>query len=317
MIWLAALNSKSMERPKLLAINLIVAGILSILLKRPIDLHGANQFHFGIDSSHLISFANPSAYASGAYSLIFPLLGSLLFPVSYIISLIIGWLQIAEGMHSWMDIGESIAIAGFGYAVAEAFVFRQRNIVNRKDERARKATHILSNISACILIWWLGAQTISFYVLMSLCIGIPLMHIMIVGIRIPGLEQWIKNVGREGEIPGEGAMYNALGILFALGLLRSDCIAAIATIMILALGDGLATWVGTIYGKHKLPWNSRKTFEGSIGFVVGAMCALLVLPLPITVVVVIIAAVVETLPIRLNDNLTLPFISSSIYYFAL
>ena len=109
----------------------------------------------------------------------------------------------------------------------------------------------------------------------------------------------------------------SLGILFALGLLRSDYIAAIAAIMILALGDGFATYIGTIYGRHKLPWNNRKTIEGSIGFAVGAMCALLVLPLPITVIVVLLATVVETIPIRLNDNITLPVVSSLVYYFAL
>jgi len=121
-----------------------------------------------------------------------------------------------------MDIGESIAIAGFGYAMAEAFIFRQKNAINRGDERARKTAHILSNLSICLLIWFLGTQTISYFVLVGICIGIPLMHLTIIGIKLPGIEQRLKNVGRDGEIPGEGAMYNALGILFALGLLRSD-----------------------------------------------------------------------------------------------
>ena len=80
---------------------------------------------------------------------------------------------------------------------------------------------------------------------------------------------------------------------------------------------GFATYIGTIYGRHKLPWNNRKSIEGSIGFAVGAMCALLVLPLPITVIVVLLATVVETIPIRLNDNITLPVVSSLVYYFVL
>ncbi len=144
-------------------------------------------------------------------------------------------------------------------------------MVNRKDERQRKTAHILSNLSACLLIWLLGSLIVSHFVLISVCIGIPLIYLTIMGAKIPSIEQWLKNVGREGEIPGEGAMYNALGILFALGLLRNDYMAAIAAIMILALGDGLATYLGTIYGRHTLPWNSRKTVEGSAGFAVGAI----------------------------------------------
>lgn len=314
---MTALNPTSLERIKILTVNLIVAAVLSILLKRPVDIHGVDQFRLSLSSSYLTGLANPSVFASEAFSFVFPLLGHMLFPLSYVVGLLVGWFGVAEGMHSWMDIGESIAIAGFGYAMAEAFVFRQKNALNRGDERARKTVHILSNLSVCILIWLLGTQIISYFVLVGIFIGIPLMHLTIIGIKLPGIEQWLKNVGREGEIPGEGAMYNALGILFALGLLRSDYIAAIAAIMILALGDGFATYIGTIYGRHKLPWNNRKTIEGSIGFAVGAMCALLVLPLPITVIVVLLATIVETLPIRLNDNITLPVVSSLVYYFAL
>jgi phytol kinase len=310
-------NPTPIERIKLLAVNLVVATVLSIILKRPVDIHGADQFPLSLSSSYLTGLANPSIYASEAFSFVFSLLGQVLFPLFFVVGLLVSLSQVAEGMHSWMDIGESIAIAGFGFAVAEALVFRQKNAINRRDERARKIAHILSNISVCLLIWLLGTKDISYFVLIGTCVGIPLMHLTIIGVKLPGIEQWLKNVGREGEIPGEGAMYNALGILFALGLLRSDYTAAIASIMILALGDGFATYVGTIYGRHKLPWNNRKTIEGSIGFAAGAMCALLVLPLTITVIVVLLATVVETLPIRLNDNITLPVVSSLIYYFVL
>ena len=104
------------------------------------------------------------------------------------------------------------------------------------------------------------------------------MHLTIIGIKIPGIEEWLKNVGREGEIPGEGALYNALGILFAIGTAERQLAAAISVILILALGDGFATYVGTNYGRHKLPWNRNKTFEGTMGFAAGAICALFAMP---------------------------------------
>ena len=85
----------------------------------------------------------------------------------------------------------------------------------------------------------------------------------------------------------------------------------------LALGDGLATYVGKCCGNHKLPWNRNKTVEGSIGFVAGSACALLVLPVPATIFAVVLATVVESLPIRLDDNITLPVVTSLLYYLIL
>jgi hypothetical protein len=58
-------------------------------------------------------------------------------------------------------------------------------------------------------------------------------------VKIPGIEEWIKNVGYEGEISGESTLYNPLGILFVIGLLRNDPFAAISVIVVLAMGDGL------------------------------------------------------------------------------
>ncbi len=171
-----------------------------------------------------------------------------------------------------------MAIAGLGYDIAESIVFWQKKAIDRFDERARKAAHVLSNLSACLVIWILGLQTTSYLVLLALFVGIPVMHLTVMGIKVPGIEGWLKKVGRVGETPGEGPLYNALGILFALGLLRSNPLAAIAVILMFGLGDGFATYTGTTYGKHKLPWNRNKTMEGTLGFMAGAMCAVLIMP---------------------------------------
>jgi dolichol kinase len=216
-----------------------------------------------------------------------------------------------------LDLGEGIAIAGLGYGMAEAIVFRQKNVIARKDERIRKSVHVISNLSACLFIWILGIQTTSYFVLLGTCIGILLIHLTIIGIRVPGIQESLKRVEREGEIPGEGALYNALGILFAIGVLRDNPAAAISVILILALGDGFATYIGTIYGRHKLPWNRSKTLEGMVGFAAGAIWALVAMPIPATILIVVLATIVESLPLKVNDNLVLPVISSLLYYLML
>jgi dolichol kinase len=254
---------------------------------------------------------------SGVFSIVFSLMGNVTFPLFYFIGLLVGWLQVSGGLNCWLDVGEGIAIAGLGYAIAEAIVFRQKKAIDRKDERARKAAHIVSNLSACLMILVLGIQTTSYFVLLGTCTGILAMHLTIIGIKIPGIDEWLKNVGREGEIPGEGALYNALGILFTIGLLRNDSAAVISVILILALGDGFATYVGTSYGRHKLPWNKNKTWEGTIGFAAGAICALFAMPIPATILIVVLATIIESLPLKVNDNITLPVVSSLLYYFIL
>lgn len=98
-------------------------------------------------------------------------------------------------------------------------------------------------------------------------------------------------------------------------MLRGNSAAAVSVILILAIGDSLATYIGIYYGKHKLPWNSNKTIEGSLGFAIGSICSLLVFPAPITVFIIILANVIESLPVRLDDNITLPIVASLVYYF--
>lgn len=285
----------------------------SALLKWLIDAENISKFG-AVNSSSPAFSAYPSFYVAEAFSLVFPLLGHVLFPLSYLFALLVSLFQLPAGSNPWLDIGVGLAIAGLGYAIAEAIVFRQKKAIDRDDERARKAAHVLSNLSACLSIWILGLQTTAYLVLLALFVGILVMHLTIMGIKVPGIEGWLKKVGRVGETPGEGPLYNALGILFALGMLRSNPTAAIAVILMFGLGDGFATYIGTTHGKHKLPWNKNKTMEGTLGFMAGAMCAIFIMPVPAIILGAVLGAIVESLPLKLNDNITLPVILSLLFY---
>ncbi len=89
---------------------------------------------------------------------------------------------------------------------------------------------------------------------------------------------------------------------------------------ILAIGDGIATIAGRAIEGPRWPWNRDKTIAGSVAFALagGAAAVFLFiwcrpqhatpLPLPLTIgiplVAAIVAAAVETIPIRLDDNLS-------------
>ena len=99
--------------------------------------------------------------------------------------------------------------------------------------------------------------------------------------------------------------------------MRDHPAAAIAVIIILAMGDGLATFMGSSYGRHKLPWNESKTFEGTVGFAAGAMGAFMVLPTVGTLAIVLLSSIIESLPLKVNDNIVLPVAASLMYYLVL
>jgi uncharacterized protein (TIGR00297 family) len=109
---------------------------------------------------------------------------------------------------------------------------------------------------------------------------------------------------------------------------RLDIVAASWGIM--AAGEGMATIVGRHVSSPVIPWNRRRTVAGSAAFVVfggaaGAFlcgwCAHRVIPpaypwfsVWMPIVAAVAAAAAETLPIRLDDNISVPVVSASLLW---
>src|SRR2546428_3929571 len=89
-------------------------------------------------------------------------------------------------------------------------------------------------------------------------------------------------------------------------------LAAVAWV-ILAFGDGSATLVGRALPIAQLPWNREKSWGGLLAFmVIGGVAAIAIAhffgtpPAAVVVATVLIAAFVESLPLGLNDNFSVP-----------
>jgi len=90
--------------------------------------------------------------------------------------------------------------------------------------------------------------------------------------------------------------------------------------VIMAAGDPAARAAGRAFGRRRLPWNRAKSYAGSAAFILaaGAACAgiLVYMGRPfgeaalLAVPTALFAAFVESLPWRLNDNLTVPLLSA-------
>ncbi|MGE5246680.1 MAG: DUF92 domain-containing protein, partial [Betaproteobacteria bacterium] len=145
--------------------------------------------------------------------------------------------------------------------------------------------------------------------------------------------------GRRLYRPADAARGYPLGILLyplaVLGLIllfptRLDI--AAAAWAILAFGDGFATLVGRRLAGRRWPWSPDKTIAGTVAFTVFGGCGATALalwtrpsvhPLPplafalvAAPVAALAAALVETISVRLDDNISVPVVSAGVLWLA-
>ena len=139
--------------------------------------------------------------------------------------------------------------------------------------------------------------------------------------RIGGRRLW-----REAELAAGSSLgivlYPLAVLLLILVFYRRLEIAAAAW-GILAFGDGMASVAGMQLGRTKLPWNPRKSWAGTLAYVIfgtfAAMALLLWTPrdhayawgfaLAVCFATTLLAAAMESLPQGLDDNIGVPLVS--------
>lgn len=96
---------------------------------------------------------------------------------------------------------------------------------------------------------------------------------------------------------------------------------------ILAWGDGAATLIGKHFKAKELPWNKHKSYAGSLAFIffgtVGAFILLQWMTPGMSASqafflgakATMVAALVESLPLKTNDNVTVTLTSALVLYF--
>jgi uncharacterized protein (TIGR00297 family) len=173
------------------------------------------------------------------------------------------------------------------------------------NETLRKSLHIAFGFAAFSLKWlpWTVAAAVCVVAIASNWL---LLH-RLVGRRVARHER-----GFDAGIVLYPVMVLALILLFHNRLHY----AAIAWVM-LAFGDGIATLAGKSLGIAPLPWNRDKSWGGLLAFVcaaaAGGIAVASWLDHPATFLVLltaVVAAVVESLPLGVDDNVTVPFASA-------
>jgi uncharacterized protein (TIGR00297 family) len=120
-----------------------------------------------------------------------------------------------------------------------------------------------------------------------------------------------------------GILLYPVSVLLLILFFRARLDLAAAAWGILAFGDGTATLVGRTVRSPALPWNTDKSVAGTIAFVVFGAAAGVGLAwwtsgawTTAPIVAAIAAALVESIPVRLDDNVSVPFAAAVVLWTA-
>lgn len=186
-----------------------------------------------------------------------------------------------------------------------------------EQEVRRRLWHFSPGVLALALTIVPHRETIRFWVMLL---------IVICGIFLPAWAA-LRHQRACQRRTGENLAPSILGYVIPVSILallfRSHVEIPLTVTAMIAFGDGSATLLGLLAGRSKLPWNSRKSWAGLCAFLaVGTLMTSTVywlaahgsVTFPEAVLylmpVVALCSVVETLPLKLNDNLTVGFAAS-------
>ena len=190
----------------------------------------------------------------------------------------------------------------------------QNATIDYRYEIVRKGIHLFS----------LTIPTIYFFISqqLALCLLLPITAVFI-GIDtaryyIPAVSRWFYRwfgwlLRRHETDINRKQLTGASNVLISASLcvLLFPKVIAINAFAILIISDTTSALVGRRFGRHRF---FAKSLEGSVAFFISAVIVILIAPkvsrLPAEYVVGIIAAaigaIVEALPIRIDDNLSIP-----------
>ena len=134
--------------------------------------------------------------------------------------------------------------------------------------------------------------------------------------HVPVIHRFLEIFDRKKdlkELPGKGAVFYLLGALIVVLIFPKDI--AMASIMILALGDSVSRIIGP-YGYLKHPFTDLKFLEGAIaGAIAGFLGALFFVPWILALIASSVSMLIEGIELKIkrfkvDDNLLIPIVAA-------
>ena len=172
-------------------------------------------------------------------------------------------------------------------------------------EIRRKGMHVLV---ACMPLFPTGFYPVMFTVIALLTAAYTVSECLrINGYSFPLLGGMTRSSIRKAE--GRGFAFGPITLLLgaSLSLALFSPVVASTVIWIVAFADAIATIVGRSIGNHRIPYNVKKSIEGSLAAWIAAfLCGCVYLPLFPAILAGLFASLIESLPLRSLDNLFVP-----------
>jgi uncharacterized protein (TIGR00297 family) len=188
------------------------------------------------------------------------------------------------------------------------------------DERSRKIVHMAVGGGALALrylLWWQAAIAAAAALAFNLFV-------------LPRVAGQLYRHGERPQSTRSGIVLYPASVLLLILVFHERLDIAATAWAILAAGDGMATLVGRRIGRGGLPWNSEKSVAGTVAFFCSASvagifvawwCRPNVAPQPdlwfsiaAPLVAALVAALVETIPIELDDNISVPVSAAAVLW---
>jgi uncharacterized protein (TIGR00297 family) len=173
------------------------------------------------------------------------------------------------------------------------------------NEALRKAIHIAVGAGA-IALKYLTWQAAAALALAGTIANWLILH------RLVG-----RRVARDARGWDAGIVLYPFAILLLILLFRRQLAVPAICWIIIALGDGFAAVGGRVLPLASLPWNRDKTWGGMLTFAVAASAGAAGIALffhygvRTAILAALVAAVAETLPLHVDDNITVPFAAAA------
>ena len=182
-----------------------------------------------------------------------------------------------------------------------------------KLEIKRQLIHALLGIIIVILLYF---SIINATILFSVsAIGL-ILSFLSRKFNIPVIYGFLQIFDRKKDLenfPGKGAVFYVIGAFVVVLIFPKEI--AMASIMILALGDSVSRLVGP-YGYLKHPFHNEKFFEGAIaGAIAGFLGAVFFVPWLFALIAASISMLIEGIDLeikgfKIDDNLLIPIVAA-------
>ena len=186
---------------------------------------------------------------------------------------------------------------------------------------SRKIIHIGTG-PIYVLCWLLFQETPSARYLAALVPGLITLQFILVGVGLIKDEAAVKALSRTGdrrEILRGPLFYGVIFVVLTIIYWKDSPIGMVA-LMLMCGGDGMADIIGRKYGNIKLPWAPGKSWVGSLAMFIGGLTLSIavlgvyiiadvfpdtltsyILPL---IIIAMVGTLVESLPLKDMDNIT-------------